>query len=237
MKKRKIVSALLCAGLLYSCSPKIRTNLAAGYQPKALDYDAEVFVYSVHEMVPKNLEKIAQVSLGDSGMTLTCNYETLLEKAKEEARKVGANVVKITEHKTPNFWTNCHRIKTSLYKGADIVALQQRKAGKAVENSLGDVDYALLNVYRYSGVGPIVNYNLKLGDSTLCRVKNNFKTTVKIKKEGLNSLVAKTEAKVELPFDVIFGKEYFFALLCRDGTSHGKASHGICSLSKWKSRI
>ena len=55
----------------------------------------------------------------------------------------------------------------------------------------------------------MVGYDLHLGDSTICRVKNNFKTTLHIKKEGLNTLWAKTEAKSEVSIDVKMGKTYY----------------------------
>jgi len=72
-----------------------------------------------------------------------------------------------------------------------------------------DTDYALLHVYRFRGAGSLINYDLKLGDSTVCRIRNNFKTTLKIKKEGLNVIWAKTETKKELPIDVVHGKQYY----------------------------
>ena len=40
-------------------------------------------------------------------------------------------------------------------------------------------------------------------------MKNNFKTTIHIKKDVLNSLWAKTEAKSEVPIDVKMGKTYY----------------------------
>jgi len=72
-----------------------------------------------------------------------------------------------------------------------------------------NVDYAILNVYRYSGVGAFVGYDLYLNDSVICRVKNNFKTTIHIRKDGLSTLWAKTESKTQVPIDLKPGKEYF----------------------------
>ena len=77
------------------------------------------------------------------------------------------------------------------------------------EETLLDVDYAILNVYRYGGRGSLMSYDLYLGDSILCRVRNNFKTTLRIKKDGLNSLWAKTEKKAEVSIDVEIGKTYY----------------------------
>jgi hypothetical protein len=40
-------------------------------------------------------------------------------------------------------------------------------------------------------------------------VRNNFKTTLHITKEGLNTLWAKTEAKSEVPINVKKGRTYY----------------------------
>lgn len=40
-------------------------------------------------------------------------------------------------------------------------------------------------------------------------MKNNYKTTLHVKKDGLNTLWAKTEAKFEVPINVKTGKTYY----------------------------
>lgn len=126
-----MIYALLSFILLISCGPRIRTVLVVGQQTKHLVYDAEVFVYSVNEILPEGLKKMAQISLGDSFFTLKCNYESMCNKAIEEARKTGANVVKITAHKIPDFWSSCHRIKATLYKGNDLKGLEDHEKEKS----------------------------------------------------------------------------------------------------------
>ncbi len=54
-------------------------------------------------------------------MTLICDYETVVNLAKTEAQKMGANCLKIYEHREPNaFSSTCHRIKAKAYKIKDI---------------------------------------------------------------------------------------------------------------------
>jgi len=48
-----------------------------------------------------------------------------------------------------------------------------------------------------------------LGDTVICRVSSKWKKTIKIRKDGLNTLWAKTESKEELPINIKFGKEYY----------------------------
>ena len=188
-----------------SCSPKIKTKMQT--KQSALPYDAEVFVYSVSESTPAGLSPMGTLSVGDSGLTTNCGYDIILDQAKLTARKNGANIVKITEHKVPNaFGSTCHRIKANLYFSEDT---SQIVRSQKQEPELLDIDHALVHVYRYPGVGALISYNLRIGDSTLCRVKNNYKTTLQIKEEGYYTFWTKTESKVEVPVELIHGKEYY----------------------------
>ena len=196
-----MITALI---LLSSCSPKISTNLSKTYAP--LDYKQEIVTIGLSESEPDNLEVLGQVKIGDTGFSTKCGYDIMINKAKLEARKAGGNAIKIIEHKPPSaFGSSCHRITARILKIEDI----ENYISKIEEEVVLDLDYAILNVYRYRGAGALVGYDLHLGDSTICRVKNNFKTTLHIKKEGLNTLWAKTEAKSEVSIDVKMGKTYY----------------------------
>jgi len=71
-------------------------------------------------------------------------------------------------------------------------------------------DYVLLHIYRKGGmVGAAVKYSLHLDDEPICRVVNKWKETIKIDREGLITLWARTEVKKELPINVQFGGEYY----------------------------
>jgi hypothetical protein len=139
-----------------------------------------------------------------SGKGATGTYEGVINKAKAEVQKIGGNAIKVTEHKAPSLSGGSgHQIRAQILKVADISAIQQD------DKIISDVDYAVINVYRFNGVGPIINFDLHLGDSVICRVKNNFKTSIRVKKMGMNSIWAKTEAKDEIPIDVEPGREYY----------------------------
>jgi len=196
-----IISALI---LFSSCNPKISTSISRTYPP--LDYKQEVVVIGLSESEPDKAEVLGQVKIGDTGFSTNCGFDVVIEKAKLEARKTGGNAIKIIEHTPPSaMGSSCHRITAKILK---VVNIENYKSQEE-EEVLLDIDYAILKVYRYSGAGALVGYDLHLGDSTICRVKNNFKTTIHIKKDGLNSLWAKTESKSEVPIDVKMGKTYY----------------------------
>lgn len=187
-----------------SCNPKISTSISRTYPP--LDYKQEVIVIGLDQSEPDNAEVLGQVKIGDTGFSTKCGYEIVIDKAKLEARKAGGNAIKIIDHKPPTVMgSTCHIITARILKVENI----ENYSFNAEEEVLLDVDYAILNVYRYSGAGVLVSYDLHLGDSTICRVQNNFKTTLHIKKDGLNTLWARTEAKSEVPIDVKIGKTYY----------------------------
>lgn len=197
---------IMIAGILLfgSCSHRVSTSLSKSYP--ALYYQQEVVVIGLDQPVPENTEVLGQVKLGDTGFSTKCNYEMAIDKAKLEARKAGGNAIKIIEHKPPSLMgSSCHRITANILK-IDQIENYSPTAGEEV---LLDVDYAILNVYRYGGAGSLVGYDLYLGDSVICRVRNNFKTTIHITKDGLNTLWARTEAKAEVPIDVTMGKVYY----------------------------
>ncbi len=203
---RKINGLLLVVGLIFisACSPKISTTLTKTYD--ALDYKQEVLVIGLAQVVPENTEVIGQVKIGDTGFSTNCGYDIVIDKAKLEARKAGGNAIKIMEHNPPTVMgSTCHRITANILKIDSI----ENYTAKVEKEVLLDVDYAIINIYRYSGAGSFVSYDLYLGDSLICRVRNNYKTTIHVKKDGLNSLWAKTEAKSELPINVKMGKTYY----------------------------
>ena len=101
--------------------------------------------------------------------------------------------------------STCHRIMANILR----VENAEAYTPKVEEEVILDVDYAILNVYRFGGAGSLVSYDLHLGDSVICRVSNNYKTTIRVKKDGLNSLWARTESKAEVPINVKMGKVYY----------------------------
>lgn len=217
MKKINGLLIIITLIALNSCNPKISTSLSKTYPP--LDYKQDVVVIGLDQPVPDGSEVLGRIKVGDNGFTTNCSYDVVIDKAKLEARKAGGNAIKIIKHKLPSaMGSSCHRITAEILRVNNI----ERLEAKDEDEVLQDVDYAILNVYRYGGVGALVNYDLYLGDSVICRIKNNFKTTIHIKKDGLNTLWAKTEAKEEIPVNLKFGKEYYLRCSVKMGAFVGR---------------
>lgn len=215
--RKQIVSLLVSAILvLSSCSLKVSTSVTKASLP--LKYDQEVFVLELDQPTPDSAEVIGTVKIGDAGLTTNCDYLTVIERAKQEARKIGGNAIKIVEHSLPSFFaSSCHQITANI-----LVLKNGNMKSTIIPDEPQDLDYAILNIYRMGNYGGLVKYNLYLGDSVLCRVKGNFKTTIHIKKDGLNSLWAKTETKTEIPINIEMGKTYYIRCGIKFGVFVGR---------------
>ena len=191
--------------LLNSCSPKISTNIKKNYS--AIDFREEVKIFGINDALPPNSEVLGVVKIGDTGFSTNCGWDVVIDKARIEARKIGGNAIKITEHTPPStFGSSCDRITAQILK---IDNLENFEANQVVDSTLLNADFALLHIYRSGGTGSLVSYDLHLGDSVICNVQNKWKKTFKIKKDGLNTIWAKTESKVEIPINIKFGQEYY----------------------------
>jgi len=219
MKKLSLILVLF-ALLLGSCSIKVTKNIKKKYNP--IEYTEDVIVLGLNDPIPSNAENLGTIKLGDSGFTIDCDYETVLETAKLEAREIGSNVIKITKHTPPSpMGSTCHRISAIMLKVLNVEELKKRSN---TDSSLVNSDYALLHVYRFGGKGQLLSYDLHLGDSVICRVRSNWKTTLKIKKGGLNTIWARTETKEEIPIDIKFGNEYYIRCDIKFGLVVGRPS-------------
>lgn len=203
---KSIFRVLLFMGVatLVSCSPKISTRISKSYP--ALDYKQEIAVLGINEPAPKDAEQLGTVKIGDSGLSAQPGLDVVLEKAQLEARKAGGNVLKITEHR-PRLAAagSFHKVTAAILKVPDVDSLLAAQEDADIPGA----DYAILNVYRYNGTGAFVGYDLHLGDEVICRVRNNSKMSLKIKKDGLNTLWARTESKAEVPVNIKPGKTYY----------------------------
>lgn len=127
MKTKKISFLLILPLLLFGCASKMKVtgNIENKLQP--LKNHESVVIIEENESI-KNLEsniKIGVFEIKDGGLSFDCSYERVKSLAKNRARSIGGNSVKILEHKLPDSWSTCHRIKFEVYKLEDIVDYQK----------------------------------------------------------------------------------------------------------------
>jgi len=235
LKNQRKVNFILLLGsliLVSGCAPKISNKISKQYP--ALDYREEVRVFNLDESLPPDAEELGKVNINDNGFSANCGWSEVIELAKTEARKIGGNAIKITKHRPPDFTSSCHRIDALIVR---IENLDQQKITEVLDTSLISADYALLRIYRNNSYGTLIRYDLYLGDSLIARVANNWRKTVKVKKDGYNTLWAKTEAKEELPIKIEKGKEYYIRCGVRPGLMIGRPELELVDNQRGKSEF
>jgi len=218
MLKQKLLLIFYVSLIVSSCAPKVSKTITKSYTP--LDFREDVLVLDLQTPIPDGADQMGTIKIGDSGFTTQCDWNIVIEKAKTEARKVGGNALKITEHKPPTaFGSNCHRITA--------IVLFLNNVGELAtsvnnEDVVADWDYALLHVYRFGGQGALISYDVYLGNELICRAKNKWKTTIQIRSFGRNTIWASTESKTEVPVNFEPGREYFIRCGIKMGAVVGR---------------
>ena len=222
----KIVYTVFALALL-SCSPRIHTSIQANSSKASLDTNAMVLVIDTRHSPPDSCILIGTLKINNTVFSTDCGYDELIKDAKAAARKVGGNVLKITQVLEPDVRNSCYRIKANILYCNNLTYLTTRLA--IVEDSItkskfpDNPNYALLYVYRPEiPDGYYREYNIHLNDSIICRIKNNTLYQIKLYKKGVNALWAETEARDSVLIDVKFGEEYFLKCTLKMGVIIGR---------------
>lgn len=99
---------------IYSCSPKIGSTIISKQTPLS-DTDFVLILQQQDDFINDGIE-IGSIKSGDNGLSTNCSYFEVIDKLKQLARQNGANVIKITEHKSPDRWSSCERLTAKIYR-------------------------------------------------------------------------------------------------------------------------
>jgi hypothetical protein len=223
----RLTAAVAASILVFSCTAQVTSSSKKNYPP--LSSQQEVIIFGLDEQIPGDAVVIKKIKTGNKGFTADPDYDIVIRQARMAARRAGGNAIQILEHNPPTaLGSPSHRIKANILS----IPFIEERADEQSADIDPDADYAILHIYRYGGYGFLVGYNLVMGDSVICKVHNNFSTSVKVKKEGLQTIWAQTEARSHVQIDFEFGKEYYL----RCGIATGSAV-GIPMLEVVESRI
>lgn len=107
-----------------SCSPKITSNFIN--RQSKLPIDEKIALLDIEHKLPESIIKVGELRFQDSGFSTDCSFNSLMTQARNEARKNGANIVKVVDKKKPDLWSSCYRLKIELYKhDGDVSSLTQ----------------------------------------------------------------------------------------------------------------
>jgi hypothetical protein len=115
----RLVLLGLTAGTL-ACAPKPRSRVSQSFAP--LPEQATVVVFEEKDTFDlRGGVEVGQIRVGDSGFSLDCDYATVLNVVRQEALRMGANVLKIKRHRKPSIlWSTCHRIRATALRLDDL---------------------------------------------------------------------------------------------------------------------
>lgn len=106
--------ALAVATTFIACGPSIKINVKTPSQP--LPAESKVRILYLNREAPKNGQELGTLDFGDTGFSTSCNYAKFVEVSTQEAKRVGANTVKIVKHSGMNLWTSCDEISAVFYR-------------------------------------------------------------------------------------------------------------------------
>ncbi|MDY0078760.1 MAG: trypsin-like peptidase domain-containing protein [Bacteroidales bacterium] len=116
---RRIINTLIFLALMImtSCSSTIRTTAVKSYPP---NHSAEpIIIYNSNDQLPAQTEKIGTIKIDDSGFSVGCGWEKVLEKAKKECRKKGGTAIQIVSVYEPDYSSTCYRLSAIILKGPE----------------------------------------------------------------------------------------------------------------------
>jgi hypothetical protein len=116
----KKLSFLLFTFLFLACGVYNNGTVLAPQTP--LGANDVIDILGAAQKVPNEAKIIGTFHFGETGLTgaWNCTYEKLVQKAMEQARTLGANIVFIEKHRNPNILSNCHAIQGTYYRNEPI---------------------------------------------------------------------------------------------------------------------
>ena len=125
MKTKLFLLGLSLLGLLSSCSPKIGVKVLQSFPARQL-YEG-LIVFMPGDSIPyTEAEVIGEIRVMDSGTSINCDLETVVDSAKVQALRLGANAIKIYKHKLPSaLGSNCHQISAKALRLKEIQSYEK----------------------------------------------------------------------------------------------------------------
>ena len=134
-------SLVICLTFLCcSCTgPSIRYN---PIRPSgvSLPPDANIDLFLPNANMARAYDVLGRLSIGDTGLSINCGWNEVIELAKQKAREAGAQAVLLTEVREPDSSSTCYRIKAELikYKDISIAATAPRQPASGSQPSMPD---------------------------------------------------------------------------------------------------
>lgn len=225
MNKHLLISFLILC--FAACSPIITKQITKSYQPNQND---TITVYNVGEPIDYAYEVLGAYKVENPDFSKLSNYNKVIDYAKNEARSLGGNSIKIIEHIKPHaevgFGVIFKPKHDVVFKVLSVSALKNQMNAQQCDsiNSKGDATifiYEQKNAYaaHFNRKNPIelhalsrgYGYPILLDDSLVVKMGLNWKKSiVHTQKFGNHTLTAKEKhGNFTIPIKIEKGKDYF----------------------------
>ncbi|MCB0449673.1 MAG: hypothetical protein KDC97_06105 [Confluentibacter sp.] len=127
MKNYHKLSFILMVALFFNCATqmKVKGDTVTSLQPLKKTETVVVVEENKNLDSSQNPVKLGEFDIKNGGFSIDCDYERVKNLAKNKARSIGGNTVKIIAHKLPSAWSTCHQIKFEVYKMDNIAEFQE----------------------------------------------------------------------------------------------------------------
>ncbi len=201
-------SAIVLTFFLFalSCAPKIVIDtISNNTYPKTEDYRAFAVLEKYADLNKAEIEDhIGSVQIKEKGLSINCDYKTVLALAEKQAREMGGNCLVITEHKEPDFRSTCHRISCDVLRiinpeNYEKEILWHPNRPLTIADFKGSIDKRPFQATTYSGITYYASGNPISGKVTLT-VKSLFDCHLSyFKPSDIDNYILKHE---QLHFDI-----------------------------------
>lgn len=226
MTYRTVILFGIIVSSLSGCAPKVKTKLLGNSYP-VLPYSEKVILVTPKNSLPSTAQYLGDLKVKDAGFTTDCEYDRMIQEAKFAARKVGSNVLKVTKVMPPDAQSTCYRIKAELYR------LQEADKESLIASlSMGShvpQDSSRIVVYRPGNYGALVNYKFRIDDEDFFKVTPNSINAICVPAKESAVIWAMTEAREEVPTELVGGTTYYVRCGLRMGVFVGTPKIEIVS--------
>jgi hypothetical protein len=162
--KNTIFALLLC----FACTPKLKVDRVQTNGPYSLTKSHEPFAIVEQDTLSAANQLLGTIEIKDKGLTLNCDYETVLRMAEDKAKALGGNCLVLTEHRKPDMKSTCHRIKCNVLKIEDPEKYEKQILWHAlrplkIKNFKGDTEKRPFQAATYTRIKYYAKTNLVNG--------------------------------------------------------------------------
>ena len=155
--------------ILTACASTISTTRTS-YNVSPTPISEPILVYGIKDALPVNSQNIGTIRIGDSGFSVNCGWEQVIEKAKNACRNMGGNGIQLISVEEPDISSTCYRITANVWKSP-----QKEYIEKSIEKT-GYTEVKLKEEWNSNGIDAVEGIYETIG------ANQSAKYTVAIKK-------------------------------------------------------